>query len=89
MRNFSFDFLKQIFFFLTTSFNRSFIDIMLFPVYNSGSKHKMLKGVRMMEQKSEGSYAAPWLEKRKQSSTDTIDDTDYWAMLQELSRGQQ
>ncbi|MBO7372900.1 MAG: hypothetical protein J6W44_02205 [Oscillospiraceae bacterium] len=49
----------------------------------------MLKGVRMMEQKSEGSYAAPWLEKRKQSSTETIDDTDYWAMLQELSRGQQ
>ncbi len=43
----------------------------------------------MMEQKNDGSFADSWLERRKQTSTETINDTDYITMLQELSRGQQ
>ena len=42
-----------------------------------------------MEQKKEGSYAIPWLEKRNQSTKDTKDDIDFLTMLAELSRGQQ
>lgn len=44
---------------------------------------------KSMEQKKEGSYAAPWLEKRKQSSKELTSDIDYMTMLAELSRGQQ
>jgi hypothetical protein len=42
-----------------------------------------------MEQKNDGSFATPWLERRKQTGSETINDTDYLNMLQELSRGQQ
>lgn len=42
-----------------------------------------------MEQKNESSLATPWLERWKKTGTSTSDNIDYWAMLQEISQGQQ
>lgn len=49
----------------------------------------MLKDVIFMEQNNESTLATPWLERRKSTDTSTINDIDFWTMLEELSRGQQ
>ena len=36
------------------------------------------------EKQCEGTFAIPWLERREQSSSTSIDDTDYLAMLEEM-----
>ena len=42
------------------------------------------------EMQNNGNYATPWLEKRESSKSSSTDDTDYFAMLEEmrLSYGQ-
>ena len=42
------------------------------------------------ENQTEGSFAIPWLKRREEKSPDsTIDDIDFFAMLEELARGAQ